>query len=442
MDDDASVEVSAALLRRPSLSEALIVSTCNRVEVYCVTSSFHAGVHEVVDVLHEYSGVDVDTLRAKLYVRYADAAAEHMLMVTSGLDSMVVGEQQIIGQVRRAYQLASQTASAGPALHALTQTALHTGKRVHTETTIDGAGASMVSFALSKAVEHLGRAEDDLPLKGVSVLVLGAGAMASLASTHVGKLGVERLIVANRTFERAQKLVAHALEAGVNAEAIAYEDRAAALSDVGMVVSATGADGFTILASDVPAEHPGLTAVDLSLPRDIDDALDSLPGCTLVNIEKLHTVADPTHSPVHKKAMAIVRTALDEFTSQQRVRDVVPAVSALRKHAAELVEAEMTQLERRTPDMADKYRNEVNRTVRRIVDKLLHQPTVSVKELAARSGSVSYESVIQELFGINDAHPHRNVAIQADELPAVFLGVPVTAHSVAETYPAPTAADE
>ncbi|WP_151641387.1 glutamyl-tRNA reductase [Corynebacterium sp. 11A] len=442
MDDDAAIRVASTLITRPSLTEALIVSTCNRVEVYCVTSSFHAGVHEVVDVLHEYSGVDIDTLRAKLYVRYADAAAEHMLMVTAGLDSMVVGEQQIIGQVRHAYQLASKSATAGPALHSLTQTALHTGKRVHTETAIDEAGASMVSFALQQAVAEMGREEEGLPLKGVSVLVLGAGAMASLASTHVGRMGVERLIVSNRTYERAQNLVAHALEAGVNAQAIRYEDRASVLNEVSMVVSATGADGFTINASDIPADHPGLVAVDLSLPRDLDDAIDECAGCHLINIEKLHEHADGETSQVHAESLRIVRDALEQFTSQQRVREVAPAVSALRKHAAELVEAEMGQLLRRTPGMEDTDRNEVNRTVRRIVDKLLHQPTVRVKQLAARSGTVTYETVIQELFGLQDPVLGRSIAVAMDELPGNMGHMPVRAESVAETYPSTLSVSE
>lgn len=152
MDETVRNDTTSRLVGRPSLSEAMIVSTCNRLEIYSVTNSFHSGVQDVVEVLHEISDVDIDTLRGYLYVRYADAAAEHMMVVASGLDSMVVGEQQIIGQVRTAYQEATDKGTVGPALHQLAQTALHTGKRVHSETDIDEAGASMVSFAIDRAL--------------------------------------------------------------------------------------------------------------------------------------------------------------------------------------------------------------------------------------------------------------------------------------------------
>ena len=150
MDDDVRNRTALELMAQPSLAEAMIVSTCNRLEVYCTTSSFHNGVSEVVEVLHEQSGIPTDTLRGCLYVRYADAAAEHLMVVTSGMDSMVVGEQQIIGQVRSAYQQATETGTVGPSLHSLVQAALHTGKRVHSETDIDTAGASMVLSPLTR----------------------------------------------------------------------------------------------------------------------------------------------------------------------------------------------------------------------------------------------------------------------------------------------------
>lgn len=406
MDDSVREQTTSSLVDRPSLSEALIVSTCNRLEVYTVTTSFHTGVNDVVEVLHEASGVDIETLRGYLYVRYADAAAEHMLVVASGLDSMVVGEQQIIGQVRTAYQQATDAGTVGPALHSLTQTALHTGKRVHSETDIDDAGSSMVSFAVDQALERMGIDPAlERPLAGRTALVLGAGAMSSLAATHLGRAGIDGLIMANRTRERAERLAGHSLEAGVPAEVVDFADRASVLHRVDLVVSATGADDFTVKPEDLrglPEDHQ-LMLVDLSMPRDIDDDCTQVPGVDLVNIERLHraTREDPTaDAPEGADAIAIVREELDSFTSAQRIRDVVPAVSALRKQAAELTAEELDRLRGRTPGMSDSDWNEVTRTLRRVVDKLLHEPTVRVKELAARSGTVSYESALQELFGL------------------------------------------
>ncbi|AKK10267.1 glutamyl-tRNA reductase [Corynebacterium uterequi] len=414
MADDVRGGAVAKLMERSSLQEAMIVSTCNRLEVYTVTNAFHAGVSDVVAVLNEISGIDPDTLRSYLYVRYADAAAEHMMVVTSGLDSMVVGEQQIIGQVRNAYREASGAGTVGPHLHSLSQTALRTGKRVHAETGIDDAGGSMVTFALDEALRRAGRAS----FAGMRALVLGAGAMASLAATQLGKHGVAELVVANRTVERAERLASHAREAGVAARAIAFADRREALDGVDVVVSATGADGFTIDAADVPAERGGrgLILVDLSLPRDIDDALSEVPGVTLVNIESMHhsvTSRDST-SEAHKRAQAIVSEELQAYASEQRVRDVAPAVAALRQAANNVAESELGRLR---PKLDDDAFAEVSRTVHRVVDKLLHVPTVQAKKLAAESATITYETALQQLFGLEPT-PSPSVAVAADQLPS------------------------
>ncbi|MCS5478376.1 glutamyl-tRNA reductase [Corynebacterium sp. YIM 101645] len=414
MDESVRHDTTSQLVERPSLSEAMIVSTCNRLEIYSVANSFHAGVDDVVEVLHEISDVDIETLRGYLYVRYADAAAEHMMVVASGLDSMVVGEQQIIGQVRTAYQEATEKGTVGPALHRLAQTALQTGKRVHSETDIDDAGASMVSVAVDEALENL-HIED---LGGRTALVLGAGAMASLAATHLGRLGVDKLIIANRTRERAERLAEHAHQAGVAAEVVDFEDRASVLSHVDLAVSATGADEFTITAADIPAERPrDLMLIDLSMPRDIEDGVAALDGVHLVNIERLHqTISGRGDKDTgHRAALEIVAEQLREYSSEQRIRDVVPAVSALRRHAAELVEDELDRLRARVPEVDGPDFAEVTRTVRRVVDKLLHEPTVRVKQLAAESGVVSYESALQELFGLSTEAPA--VAVSVSELP-------------------------
>lgn len=413
MDETVQDTTCFKLLDTPSLSEAMIVSTCNRLEVYSVTNSFHSGVRDVVDVLSDVSGVDKDELRGYLYVRYADAGAEHMMVVASGLDSMVVGEQQIIGQVRSSYDKASQQGTVGPRLHALAQAALHTGKRVHFETSIDEAGGSMVTFAMGKALEHMGTDN----LQGKTALVLGAGAMASLAATHAGKLGVDKLIIANRTFERAQRVVEHSLEAGVPAEAVPFEDRAAKLAEVDIAISATGADNFTIAADDLPsttAQRP-LTLVDLSLPRDIDDATAEREGVHLVNIESLHKSLEDQEGSGHAEARAIVNEEVQRFASEQRVRDIVPAVSALHKRASDLVDCEIGRLQHKAPELSDAEVKEVRHALKRVVDKLLHEPTVRAKKLAADSRTVSHETALQELFGLQ--LEGTSVSVDVEQLP-------------------------
>lgn len=416
MDDGVQNDACSQLLRSEALSEVMIISTCNRMEVYAVTNSFHTGVQTVVDVLHEISGVDEDELRGYLYVRYADAAVEHLMTVAAGLDSMVVGEQQIIGQVRSAYQKAAEQGSAGPRIHALAQSALRTGKRVHTETDIDEAGASMVSYSFDRALGLRGWQD----LRGKRVLVLGAGAMASLAATHAGRLGASALVISNRTFERAQRLADHAAQAGVCAEVVPFEQRTAALKDVDLAVSATGASEYTIEAGDLPDRE--LTLIDLSMPRDIEDACGKRSGVELVNIERLSQgVRDGGMSGgPQAQARTIVLQELDAFSSAQRVRDVAPAVSALRKHAADVVECEIARLEHKHPELDDEQREDISRALKRAVDKLLHEPTVRAKQLAATEGTVSHETALQELFGLRLSSPSKleeGVKVDVDELP-------------------------
>ena len=381
-----------------------------------MTNSFHTGVQDVVKVLAGNSGVDEDELRGYLYVRYADAAAEHLLTVTAGLDSMVVGEQQIIGQVRTAYQLAAEQGAVGPRIHALAQSALHTGKRVHSETDIDEAGSSMVSFAFDQAMMAMGAVD----LKGKTALVLGAGAMSSLAATQAGRLGIDKLIIANRTFDRAERLAGHAHEAGVHAEAIEFHRRTAVLDDVDVVISATGAQEFTLTKQDIPAGH-NLMIIDLSLPRDIDNAVAELDNVTLINIERLSDSLDAADTEVaggadpQVAARAIVREELEAYSSAQRVREIVPAVAALRRRAADVVECELGRLQQKSPDLTDEQIGDVSQALKRVVDKLLHEPTVRAKKLAANSGTVSHETALQELFGLQ--LEGSGVSVDVKELP-------------------------
>ncbi len=414
MDESLQHEAGSALVNQPSLSEAMIISTCNRLEVYTVTNAFHSGVEDVLEVLQQASGVSSAELRRYLYVRYADAAAEHLFTVASGLDSMVVGEQQIIGQVRGAYVDAVERATVGPNLHALAQAALHTGKRVHSETTIDDSGASMVTLALDEAMQAMGVDT----LAGTTALVLGAGAMSSLAATHLGKRGVDSLVIANRTRSRAERLAEHAREAGVAAEVVDFSDRAATVAEVDIVVSATASDEFTVTKPDVEGRTRPLVLADLSLPRDIDDTVAEVDGVHLVNIESLHEIvreADSEDSRALRQAQEIVAQEVEVFGSEQRVREVAPAVTRLRRNAAEISGQELERLRTRLPHLSDEDFEQISRMVKRVVDKMLHTPTVKIKQLAASSDTVSVEEAVEELFGLGRAGA--SVAVQAQRLP-------------------------
>lgn len=381
------------------VTEALILSTCNRMEFYVATSAFHPALDHVVETIAAHADMEAVELEPYLYVRYADAAAEHMLTVAAGLDSMVVGEQQVIGQLRNAYTSASDNGAVGTTLHDLTQRALRTGKRVHTETAVDEAGSSMVSFALDHALAELGVAD----MAGRDAVVIGAGAMASLASTYLGRSDVRHVTVVNRTVGRAENLAAHAREAGVDAAASGFDGLQEALDGAAVVVSATGAVG-TVLGPDDLAQAQRnsphrMVLVDLSMPRDIDDTVMDVADVRLLNIEELTALAGDGARD-ESAARTIVATELSEYLEQVRAQSVVPTVKALRRRAADVVDDELGQLVRRTPGMADEDRTEVARTVRRVVDKLLHTPTVQVKKLSSQDGTVNYAEALATLFNL------------------------------------------
>lgn len=390
------------LLRSPRISEAMLVSTCNRVEVYAVVDAFHGALTDVGEVLARHADTEVNELTKHLYVRYSESAIEHLFTVASGLDSMVVGEQQIIGQIRAAYAAADAQQAAGRTVHELAQQALRVGKRVHTETGIDSAGASVVSVALQRAATALGSAD----LTGRSAVVLGAGAMGGLSVALLQRAGVTELVVVNRTPERAVHLASTAVASGMTARGIGADELPAVLAATDVLVTCTGAVGAVVTLAQAhlalaarPAGSGPLVICDLGMPRDVEPAVAELPGVVLVGLESLQRAPEAAAATRDTEAArSIVAAELATYLASQRSAEVTPTVTALRKRAAEVVEAELLRLETRLPLMARTDRDEVARTVRRVVDKLLHAPTVRVKQLASSPGGDTYAEALRELF--------------------------------------------
>lgn len=390
------------LLRSPRVSEAMLVSTCNRVEVYAVVDAFHGALTDVGAVLARHADTEVNDLTKHLYVRYSESAVEHLFTVASGLDSMVVGEQQIIGQIRAAYAAADAEQAAGRTVHELAQQALRVGKRVHTETGIDSAGASVVSVALLQAAKALGTAD----LSGRKAVVLGAGAMGGLAVALLQRAGVAGVVVANRTPERAASLAATAAGGATDARAVGLAELPAVLADADVLVTCTGAVGAVVTLAQAhlalaarPAGRGPLVICDLGLPRDVEPAVADLPGVVLVGLEALQSAPEASAAATDTgAARAIVAAELAIYLAGQRAAEVTPTVTALRRRAAEVVEAELLRLETKLPQLGRSERDEVARSVRRVVDKLLHAPTVRVKQLAASPGGDTYAEALRELF--------------------------------------------
>lgn len=387
------------LMRCENVVEAALVTTCNRVEVYTVVQAFHAGLADVVGVLGRYSGLDVAELYEHLYVHYAAAAAEHLFRVSAGLDSMVVGESQILGQVRTAYNTAREAGTVGRTLHELIQRALRVGKRVHSETGLDAAGGSVVSEALADACDALGG------LTGRRALIVGAGSMGGLAAAALRRAGIGEIVVANRTESSGARLAELQVEQGTPARAVGLADLDTHIASADVVVSCTGATGTVIDASMVEARTSPLVICDLGLPRDVAADAASVRGVTIVDLESLQRrLAESPSGLDTRRAAKIVADEVNAYLATQRSAEVTPTVTALRRRAAEVVDTELLRLNSRL-DLDTTTRAEVAQTVRRVVDKLLHTPTVRVKELASGPNGTEYAEALRELFQLDPMAP-------------------------------------
>ncbi len=395
----------ARLSASESISETVVVSTCNRLEVYAEALTFHGAVASIGETLAATSGVSLADLSAHLYVHYEDRAVAHAFAVASGLDSMAVGESQILGQMRDALRSAQRTGTVGESLNSLLQQSLRVGKRAHSETAIDRVSHSLVEAALDQAAAIVGS------IGSARVLVVGAGGMSSLAALTAARRGVAGLTVVNRTPGRARRL---AEASGGVAMTLAQLDEA--LADADVVISSTGSLGHLISTDQVAAARRSVRRpqvfLDLALPRDVEQGVADLPGVRVIGLEELgRTLAersDTTTLPEVQAVSDLVTGEVAAYLTARMVKAVGPTVAALRSRAAEVVDAELRRLDQKVPDLDAAARAEVQRTVHRVVEKLLHTPTVRVKELTGEGHGGGYAAALRELF---DLDPHEVAAV-------------------------------
>jgi glutamyl-tRNA reductase len=381
----------------PDIAEAFVISTCNRVEIYAEVHRFHGAVNGVCELLARYSGIQPGELTGSLYVHYEDRAVQHLLAVASGLDSMVVGEGQILGQVRTALNTAAEHGTLGRSLRDLGRLALRTGKRARAETGIDRLGVSLVSVGIELATAALGG-----PAR--HVLVVGAGAMSGLAVATAARSGAARIVVANRTREHAERLAA-----GVGGEVADLAGLPDAIAAADLVISCTGAAGLVVTEPVVRKavqlrDERQLVLLDLAMPHDVDRTAARLPGVSVIGLDELR---DSGGVAVGAVEMAAVRAIVEEeyavYGSAVRAASVTPTVVALRAKAATVVDAELARLAGRLSEdsLSGRALEEIAQTVRRVVDKLLHAPTVRVKELASSPGGEEYAAALRVLFDLD-----------------------------------------
>ncbi|MFG2728950.1 glutamyl-tRNA reductase [Streptomyces canus] len=522
---DAQVKLLQDTVAADPATEAAVLATCNRIELYADVDKFHAGVAELSTLLAQHSGVGLDELTPYLYVHYEDRAVHHLFSVACGLDSMVVGEGQILGQIKDSLARAQELHTAGRLLNDLFQQALRVGKRAHSETGIDRAGQSLVTFGLEQLA--LGAEVSDWA-RGKKALVIGAGSMSSLAAATLARVGVTEIVIANRTADRAERLAEILNEGGdVLARPVPMDSVSDELTRADVVVSCTGATGLVLSAeavaaargsvaqpgadevpplrapgvgqaarlpassatdencpldlapmqatpgfsvlgeaavagmaaseleqhaawvdnaprpqssgsvatvldpvaeadaiaalaataavigrvperrrpepvAEIPRPTPSLFLLDLAMPRDIDAAVHRLGGVRLVDIESLADAsADAPMAADVDQVRRIVADEVAAFGAALRAAHITPTVVALRSMAAEVVAGEIARLDGRLPGLDDKQRGEITQTVRRVVDKLLHAPTVRVKQLAAEPGGAGYADALRTLFDLD-----------------------------------------
>ena len=401
-EDDLAKAYRAAL-DEPAIEGAVILSTCNRVEVYAEVPAYHAGFLALKRLLTESHSVDPDELGDALYSHYETTASEHLFDVAAGLDSMVLGEPQILTQVRAAHRRAEVEHATTPGLTALFHAAARAGRRVRTETSVGAAPDAFIAAGADLASEQLHG------LEGRHAVVVGAGHMSALAVKHLRRRALGTVRILNRSVERARAL---AERTGAAAHG-GLDGIEAALIEADVVVSATGASGIVIDETAVAqaCERRGgrpLFVLDLAVPRDVEPSVAASGGVRLVDIEGLRESLTQREHDVAadiERAHAIVHEEVGRFTIRRRSEHLAPFITALRAHGDRIARSELDRFASELGDLSADERAAVEAMARGIVAKLLHEPIVRLKERAARSGDDEHARALADLFDIEPSGP-------------------------------------
>jgi glutamyl-tRNA reductase len=386
------------LYSREHISEAMVLSTCNRAEVYAVAERFHGAYSDIRGFLAEHSFLPPEDFADHLYVHYDSAAAFHLFSVTAGLDSAVLGESEIQGQVKQAWDRARDQGAAGPGLNLLLRHALEGGKRARTETAIGRRIASVSQAAVAMARERLGG------LAGKTVLLLGAGDMGEGMAVALAGAGERlNLMVANRTQAKAV-----ALAARIGADPVALVDVPDRVADIDLLLTSTGSEAPIIEPSDLAPVMIGrsrrpLLVVDIAVPRDVDPAVADIDGVTLLDMDDLRGFAAIGVAERRREvtaAEAVLNDELERYLDASSAREVAPMIVALRERAEMVRQAELERFRGRLDELGADQAELVDAVTRRLVSKLLHQPTVVLKDAAGSPRGDRLVAALRELFEI------------------------------------------
>lgn len=408
-------EALIKLKEYPKIFGCIILSTCNRTEIYAATVDVEVGLNSIKQFLAEWSRIDLCEINNFLYNHTMYGPVHHLFRVASGLDSMILGETQILGQVRVAYQKACEIGTTNRVLNTLFQQAITVGKRVRTETKIDQNAVSVSYAAVELAKNIFGG------LEGRTIMILGAGKMSELTAKHLLSNGVSNVTVANRSFDKA---VAMAEQFG--GHAINYSDLFKHMADVDIVISCTAATHCIILPEDmvnVMEKRCGRTIIliDIAVPRDVDPAVGSIAGVNLYDIDDLQHVVDKNLEDRKKAACVadeIVKEEMDEFLKWLNVQFVTPTVSALKARGEEIKQKELERALNRLGNLSDREKKVIGSLANSIVNQLLHEPITQLKNYALTHQGHMYTEILQNLFSLEvqgqmkKKHPHGEAEVQ------------------------------
>jgi glutamyl-tRNA reductase len=381
----------------PEIKEVVLLSTCNRTEVYICTCDSTEGETRLREFLAERAKLPPEQLQSMLYVLQGEEAVEHLMQVAAGLDSLVLGENEILGQVRSAAEIAHDAGATGPILSALFRYSVQAGKRARSETEIGRGEISVASVVVEMAEGAFG------PLNDRTALLIGAGKISTITARALVKAGLHCVMIANRTFEKAQKLAKN-----LNGTAVHFDRLDDVLARADIVICSTGAPHI-VLHSDAVAKaqkmrfsRPLLVA-DLAVPRDADPEIASIPGVQLANIDDLDVIVKTRHpltASVYQEVQAIVQQELEEFCQWKRARRCVPVIQALHNKAEDIYQKEVEKTLHRLGPLTPKQECMVAAMGKAIANKLLHEPTIHLRELSQDEDPSTYLELVQELYGI------------------------------------------
>jgi glutamyl-tRNA reductase len=392
---DGLPKAVATLAHRDNIREVAVLSTCNRTEIYAVTEKFHGAYDDIRDFLVGVGGLNAEDLSAFVFAQHDEAAVEHLFEVAAGLDSVVIGESEILGQVKSAWEIAQSEGGARSTLNLLFRHAITAGKRARTETSIGRGTVSMSHAAVEMAMERLGS------LAGAQVLVVGAGAMGDGIAVALHNAGAGEIIVANRTAQRGD-----ALADRVGGRAVGFERLPEVLGTADLVLTCTGSEEPVITSELITlARQPlrPMLLVDIALPRDVEPAVGELPGVTVWDLEDLRTWAERgLNSRLSEvdSVRSILREQIDRFHAESTALQATPLVIAMRERAEQVRMQEIERHNSRLADLTPQQRESVDAVTRAIIAKLLHAPSVRLKDQAGTPRGERNAAAVADLFDL------------------------------------------